>query len=313
MQDLGGESQMNLKEVNEYRKYTGPAEMHKSINILIGLLKGIAADCIIDETEFAELKNWYELHHYLMDRHPYNEILPVLDSALANCNLESENAENLAWMLEQLASTGYYDMRTSAIQQLHGTICGIMANKIITDSEMIQLLVWIESHDFLSGTYPFDEITSLLTTITSHGIITEDDRKSLFAFFSNFIDTRDSLTNHAPEMDKLRKQYSISGICATNPNITIPGKVFSFTGTSDRTTRADIVEQIIKLGGTFSNTPTKKTHYLIVGSSGNPCWAFACYGRKVEIAMSLRKDGFPITIVGENDFWIAVDKEMALV
>lgn len=35
---------------------------------------------------------------------------------------------------------------------------------------------------------------------------------------------------------------------------------------------------------------------------GNPCWAYACYGRKIEKAMELRKKGAQILIVHEADF-----------
>jgi hypothetical protein len=50
----------------------------------------------------------------------------------------------------------------------------------------------------------------------------------------------------------------------------------------------------------------QKTNYLLVGSDGNPCWAFSCYGRKVEKAVEMRKEGYSIQIINENDFWKVV-------
>ena len=55
----------------------------------------------------------------------------------------------------------------------------------------------------------------------------------------------------------------------------------------------------------------RKTNYLIVGNAGNPCWAYACYGRKIEEAVALRKEGAQVTIVNETDFWDAVDDALA--
>ena len=46
----------------------------------------------------------------------------------------------------------------------------------------------------------------------------------------------------------------------------------------------------------------KKTDFLIIGDDSNPCWAFSCYGRKVEEAMNMRKQGYKISIVKEIDF-----------
>lgn len=34
----------NLQEIDEYRKFTGPAELHKAINTLKGIVAGITTD-----------------------------------------------------------------------------------------------------------------------------------------------------------------------------------------------------------------------------------------------------------------------------
>lgn len=56
----------------------------------------------------------------------------------------------------------------------------------------------------------------------------------------------------------------------------------------------------------FTNNVSKSTDYLVIGAEGNPCWAYACYGRKVEAAVNLRKEGYRIILVHENDFHDAV-------
>ena len=61
-----------------------------------------------------------------------------------------------------------------------------------------------------------------------------------------------------------------------------------------------------KLGGEVITSVTKQVTYLVIGADGNPCWAYACYGRKVEKAVELRKQGIRILIIHENDFHDAV-------
>ena len=68
---------------------------------------------------------------------------------------------------------------------------------------------------------------------------------------------------------------------------------------------------IASLGGTLRSSVFAKTDYLIVGNSGNPCWAYACYGRKIEEAVTLRRAGAKTIIVNETDFWDAVDDKTA--
>ena len=51
---------------------------------------------------------------------------------------------------------------------------------------------------------------------------------------------------------------------------------------------------------------SKKTDYLIIGDTNNACWSYACYGRKVEKALDLRKSGHTIVLVHEFDVFDAI-------
>ena len=84
---------------------------------------------------------------------------------------------------------------------------------------------------FLTGCYPFDEIESLLLTILEDGKVTDDERNILKAFFSNFIDLKSSYNLSSPEMEALKNQYSIAGICAVVKKLILKITYFAFTGT----------------------------------------------------------------------------------
>lgn len=296
-----------IDEIEKYERFTGPAVHQKAVNNFLGILDGISIDGIVDQKESQELKNWYELYRSMIDRHPFNEILPAIDSALEDGILTYDEVESLRWLCQQVTSGHYYDLVTSAIQTLHGVIHGVMANNILTDIEIANLQTWLEDHSILQGTYPFDEIFSLVSSVTEDGLITDDERNTLRAFFAEFIDTRDSYNLSELELGELREQYSVSGICARNPEITIPGNTFCFTGASMKATRDEFADIIRERHGIFSKSVTKKTRYLVVGVEGNPCWAFSCYGRKIEQAVELRKSGCPVVIVSEVDFWTALE------
>lgn len=297
-----------VKNINEYRQFTKPAEVHKAVNSLIGILKGINLDNMLNELELEEVINWCNLQRPFADRAPFDEIIPMIDNCLEDGILTSEEIEDILWLCENILNPGsefneYYDVTTSSIQQLQGMIHGIMADNVISDIEIQRLMNWMSDNDFLKGTYPFDEIYSLLTSILEDNIISMDEKNMLKAFFATFIDMRSSYNLNESEFKELQENYSIGGICSTNPTIEFSGKVFSFTGTSTHGTRKEIAEIITNKGGIFNNGVTKKTEFLIVGGEGNPCWAFSCYGRKVEKAMDLRRQGQKIVLVHEEDFW----------
>ncbi|MHB8077614.1 BRCT domain-containing protein [Desulfosporosinus fructosivorans] len=173
------------------------------------------------------------------------------------------------------------------MQILHGILHGILADNILTDEEIIKLSDWINEHDYLNGIYPYDEIKSLLKSVLSDGVIDEDEREMLKAFFSEFIDTTLSYNLNQNELNALKTKYNVNGICSACPEIIFTGASFCFTGASTRATRSEIKDLIEQTGATFSDSVTKKTDYLVVGDDGNPAWVFACYGRKVEKAISM--------------------------
>jgi hypothetical protein len=297
----------NYLEIDDYRIYTSKAEVHKAVNSLIGMITGIGIDGIINGDEISEIMNWCNLHRYLENKSPFLEIFPIIDCAILNNQFEPEDIQDILWLCNTVLKgdkfNGYYDIITSSIQQLEGVLHGVLADNELSDTEIIQLSKWMDEHDFLKGTYPFDEINSLLVSTLEDGIISDEERQILFAFFSNFIDTKMSYNINEFDIKALQSKYSISGICAVCPEISFENKIFCFTGTSRKGTRNEIAEIIKNNGGSFNNNVTKQTDYLIVGGEGNPCWAFSCYGRKVEKAVELRKNGSKIIIVHENDFW----------
>jgi hypothetical protein len=297
----------NYSEIEDYRVYTSKAEVHKAVNSLIGLIKGIEIDGIVNPDELDEITNWCNLHRFLQKKSPFSEIIPVIDDALMDGLLEREEIQDILWLCNRVVNSSefdeYYNMITSSIQELEGILHGILADNELTEVEINQLAIWMEDREFLKGTYPFDEIDSLLVSARQDGVISDDEKNMLRAFFANFIDTRISYNINDFEIKALQSKYSVSGICAVCPEIMFENKTFSFTGTSSRAKRKEIADIIVSKGSFFNEGVTKKTDYLIVGGEGNPCWAFSCYGRKVEKAVQLRKEGVQIVIVHENDFW----------
>lgn len=293
-----------------YRKFTGKSERDKYLNILKGILSGIASDSDISSTETKELENWCSLLGDYASNKPFDELLPLIRDALSDNILTLEEINDILWVIDTFTSKSknkYYDPITRGLQQLEGFIHGVLADNTIDDIEIKRLKDWINCHDFLTGYYPYDEISSLLTSILSDKIITDDERNILKVYFSEFIDSNSSIKIDFDEIENLKNDYTVEGICSVCPEIYFENKSFCFTGASTKATRKDFENLILSLDGTFSKSVTKKTDYLIIGDNGNTCWAYSCYGRKVEQAINLRKSGSKIMIIHENDFWDAVE------
>jgi len=277
--------------------------MEKSINSLLGLVEGIAIDGRINDVEAKFFADWLAEHKELRALHPYNEFVPVVESALADGVLTEDEREDITWLCSRLTSQDFFDQTTAGLQRLHAILGGIIADMQISEEELRGLRSWLEGHNHLRTCWPYDEIDSLVTGVMQDGKIDAAEHRLLHAYFSEFVAIMDGRTIvRAP----IEESGAVAGLCASCPDIAFQGKAFCFTGASVRYPRNTLADVVVNLGGEFLRTMSKKVHFLVIGADGNPCWAYACYGRKVEKAVELRKEGHPVMIVHEADFHDAV-------
>ncbi|MBW4359333.1 BRCT domain-containing protein [Flavobacterium taihuense] len=286
--------------------YTAKSQADKAISSLKGILLGISLDKVINEKELNELMKWVIAHDSLINRNPFNEFMTVIKETISNKIPPSETIEDLYWLCQKYESDNYYyNAVTTDLQTLQGLCYGILADGIISNKEIFDLNSWLEENEHLNTYYPYDEIRSLIVSILSDNRIDEDERIVLKAYFNQFVKLQD--IEIQKQIDSETSDVNISGLCTSEPNVIFTGKTFCITGVLKRGNRETLQNDIRKLGGIPTESISKKTDYLIVGDNGNPAWAFSCYGRKVEKALNLRKDGHTITLIHEFDFADIVD------
>jgi NAD-dependent DNA ligase len=299
---------MKSYDSEHFRAFTKKSEFDKALHELNGILIGIAIDEKINQKEIQELQSWIKTYHKILNYYPYKEIYEVILNAIDDNIIDDEEKQNLEWITNKyINSSVYYVVVTSDIQRLQGIFHGILSDNVITDEEIIKLDAWLEDNSHLIGHYPYDEVCSLITSILADHKITDEEKNHLKVFFSEFIleDTHSIIDFN--EIQKLKQSISFAGVCTTNPQISFSNKQFCFTGKSNKSDRDEIIKTIKSLDGIYINSVSSKTNYLVYGDGGSPCWAYSCYGRKVEQAVNLRKNNHAIQIVYEADFWDAVE------
>lgn len=283
-----------------YFYFTTKSRLDKAINTLIGILEGISADKTIEPNEFELLSRWVSDNNILVDRHPYNEFIPKLIDVLADGELDQDELSDMLYLCNQLRSNEYYDLITADLQRLQGMMAAIASDGVISEIEATNLHSWIEEHAELSSCWPYDELNSLLTSALADHRIDPKEHDDLLQFFASF--SVDGISLISPKATI----KTLTGICAVTPEIIFDSHRFCFTGESTRQSRDEMQIMVLDRGGLVVPAPSAKLNYLIVGSNGNPCWAYACYGRKIEQAMQFRRNGAKILIVHENDFFDAL-------
>lgn len=283
-----------------YKKFCGPQIISTAFTTLCGLLDGINSDKEVNSIEVNHLSQWFVANIALKSKKPFHEIFNKFSEIIADEVISFEEIEDLKWVCNKFKDGGsYYNEVTKDIQFLHGFIGGMAADDMLNEKELQALKYWLVDKEYLEGTWPYDELYSLALAILADGKIDEAERKVAVSFFKDFLGIN-TLNTEASENQTLK------GICKIDPSVQFEYKRFVITGASTKASREEIKRMIEDCAGQVDDRVTQKTDYLIVMAEGNSTWTYSVYGRKVEQAMKLRKQGHGITIVHENDLWDAL-------
>lgn len=276
-------------------------EIEAALNTLKGVMQGLDLDGAIEAEEVAGLKSWVDLYQPYKDIHPFNELLPTIEQALADGRIDKFEKADILWLCNRLAKqSGYQDRITASLQEMQGVLAGILLDGEVKEDEVFGLRKWMDRNQHLRSVWPYDEVDSLLASVLEDGEVSEEEVYLLQNFFSSFLGVDDEEEHASGAPDDV--PFSLTGICAVGPQIELDSKRFCFTGKFTELDYYKVVAKLKEQGSTIVDEPDDQTDYLVVGSGGNPCWAYACYGRKIEMAIELRKQGVPLVIVHEFDF-----------
>lgn len=285
-----------------YVDFTPRQNRDRDVNELRGLVEGIAIDGRIRPAEAEALSEWCRRPRNWRVGSLFREACRLVEEAMSDGVLDEEERAGLLYFCDRLVSPSpFYSVATADMQRLHGILAGIGADLVVSREELDGLSLWLEGAENLKGTWPYDEVDSLVTHVLRDGRIDEEERRFLVDFTSSFLRSTNGLVLESPFPESLVRQ----GFCASTPVITFPGKRFCITGSSPRSPRREIARVICELGGSVCASVVERLDYLVVAAERNLHWAFSCYGRKVEKAMQLRREGAWLSIVHESDFWDA--------
>jgi len=285
-------------------RFTGPARLEKAVSTLRGILLGITADRVLRKSEIAALNSWVSEHEDLMHKAPIRSMIENIEMVLVQPDDAAEELHDLAWLADAFSHEGQrWEAITGNMQELHGLLHGIVADSQINQAELSKLKRWIDSHQELRGAWPYSEIESLILQVYADGKIDEKEHAGLLSFFGEFALRGDK---RVVEPLVVGVEMSVGGICAVCPDVALPKNKYCFTGKSRRASRSDLHKIVSAHGGECSDRVVQTLNYLVVCSEGSRIWAYECYGRKVEDAVGLRKQGYSVQIIHENDFWDAV-------
>ena len=262
----------------------------KAANSLIGILRGVTSDEILNDTEILFLHSWVESQ----ETHT-GDILDILDavnSILEDGKIEEDDREELLELLYDCIEYGekYYD-DDSRINEFVGFLEGIVSDGEITLNEFSALEKLLVEYQDLLDRFPLDRIKQAVDLILEDGIVEPEELEEFCELVKEITGT-----------DFTSDGCAVGGATALfNEEIDIiSGKSICLTGKFINGTRNAIVKLLKEHKAEFHQNVTQTTDIIVIGTLSSRDWIHSSSGRKIEKALSNRKGGQEIIITCEE-------------
>ncbi len=255
------------------------SKLSKNINELYGIIQGINYDGIVNEKEVQRLNKWINDNELYIQYRLFYNIINSLNKILKDNIIDKYERLELLNLVQSINHSKIYNETTLSLQILYGIVDGIICDDKIVEDEVWELNKWLETNNYLTGTYPYDKIVSIVKNIVKDYVISESEKAEL-------------LTNLKNTLNPSEKNMG---------QIELQGKTFCLTGEFKCGSKSEVKVKFENLGAMSKNSVSSKIDYLFVGGLGSEAWKFGNVGGKIAKAQELQERGCKIQIIPEDE------------
>jgi NAD-dependent DNA ligase len=288
----------NINNNNGYIHFCTPQRLQKDFNNIIGIVEGVMADEVLQKEEIDSIINWILSTKIYENQKPYNQLTLMLADAIEDGHISDEERKDIIWFCKNyLEKNQYYELFTAKIQELHGLLEALSFDSILYDVEIDYLENWLNNHQFLQKTYPFDFICNQVYMVKyencEESIKLEAINKllELGKCFESF--KVGSCNSNSDLVEHLKTDIFLS----PKTEIDFDGKYVCVKGESKEFKRSIIHKNLESKGANILKAVSNKIDYLIICENKSTCWAFSTYGRKVEKVIELKNKGSNVDVI----------------
>lgn len=172
----------------------------RNINELIGIIKGINFDGIINQMEVKKLESWVNMNRNLAYEPKQAQLIRLVDQVLEDMIITDDERELLVSYCDKYLKGSADD--TAKIYELNGIIEGIVCDNEVNEREVYRLKAWMDSHAALVRNHkPSEAICRIIDDILADGVVTTEEQETLLQMLS----ARISSTQLETKIEYLRK------------------------------------------------------------------------------------------------------------
>lgn len=176
----------------------------RNFNELIGIIKGINFDGIVNDKEAVRLQIWLNKNRNLAFEPRQAELIQLLDKVLEDKIVTDYERKLMLAHSEKYLSENADE--TAKVYELNGIIDGIICDGKVNEKEVYHLKAWVDDYgDLIKGNKPSEALCKMVENILAYGIVTEEEQLELL----HMISIRISGLQFKTKLEYLRKQVRI--------------------------------------------------------------------------------------------------------
>ena len=167
-------------------KFETPDE---ALHSLVGLLRGVWMDGVVNDDEIQLLLDWTSSHRHLESEAPFDQFLPELDKVLEDKVFEHGELDELFWMIEgyKMTSDVFLGSESDATK-LEGLLRAVVADGEVSVSELKGIHDWFSFQKSSDGVTPeFQEVSDLLDEAMQQQEVSEETLANLLNVFRGLL------------------------------------------------------------------------------------------------------------------------------
>lgn len=158
----------------------------RNINELIGIIKGINFDGIINDKEVVRLQSWVDKNKNLAYETKQAELIRLVESVLEDNRIDDIERKILLEKAEEYNVS--VDEENSRIYELNGIIEGIVCDGEVNPMEVMRLKKWMSLHDkYVREHKSSAQLCETIDMILEDGIVTEKEQEALLKILNSRI------------------------------------------------------------------------------------------------------------------------------
>ncbi|HLC15318.1 MAG TPA: hypothetical protein VJL89_03725 [Thermodesulfovibrionia bacterium] len=183
------------------------------------------------------------------------------------------------------------------VDELMGLCKGIISDGIVNQREVEFIKNWLYNNQDVSDKWPANVLYKRIEKMLKDRFLDDEEAKELLDFMIQ-------MTGVINSEEKISDAILSTSLLLTKPvpKIIFNNNKFCLTGKFLIDTRKNCEKMILEREGLLVNSPTLDTNYLVIGMLQSIAWIHTTYGRKIEKALEMVKNGKSIKIVSEETF-----------